>query len=261
MKMKRIFIIILALAIILINTTVFALGFTVSIVSNKETVKQGDSVTVTVSMKNVEASGTGINVFEGVLEYDKLIFETVEQTDFKFANSSSWVEIDYSDATGKFVAMRSTRTQEDEEIFKVTLKLKSNAVAGSTIVKIKNAQTADGTNTINATEEVLETITIQQADNNGNNDNDDDNGNNNNNNSGNNNNNNNANSDITGKTLGNTNNDVTGKNVGSGGNTGTNNNNAVGTLPKTGANSVHIMLGGIFIIIAGISIIKYKSMP
>ena len=64
----------------IITTNVYATNMEMKL--NEEEVKNGDTILITINVKNVTQEN-GINVIQGKLEYDKDVFEKVENKDFE----------------------------------------------------------------------------------------------------------------------------------------------------------------------------------
>ena len=72
----------------IITTNVYATNMEMKL--NEEEVKNGDTILITINVKNVTQEN-GINVIQGKLEYDKDVFEKVENKDFEAKNNWSIV--------------------------------------------------------------------------------------------------------------------------------------------------------------------------
>ena len=77
--MKKNFLcIIMFLIILILCTNVLAIAIVNGeLSSNKFTTIPGDEVEITMKLKNLCGIANGINAYEGVLEYDKEVFEVV----------------------------------------------------------------------------------------------------------------------------------------------------------------------------------------
>ena len=113
--------------------------------------KENDEIIITLQVKDIKMGENGINTLEGVLEYDKSIFEEVKSSSIQ--NIGSW-NTTYNDeegsSNGKFLAMNLSNIKEDSSIFSVKLKVKSEiAETKETTVKFKGITSNDGTDLIN----------------------------------------------------------------------------------------------------------------
>ena len=156
----------LCVLIISLSTIVQADSVNFDIVSDKTKLKPGDEVLLTFKISSIDIQGDGINAIEAKLDYDRILFENVKQSDVKGLNG--WSVIYNSENTeynGKLLAMiLSAGVNEPQEIFTVKLKVKKEATS-STLTKqvnlnILNIQTNDGNKTITDTDKSIP-ITIQ----------------------------------------------------------------------------------------------------
>lgn len=224
--------------------------------ASKKTIKPGDTVEVTVSVKDIDMGENGINTLEGTISYDKDIFEQVKSSDIKSANNWSTTFNDEGEALdGKFFcATLSHGIKEETQMFTVTFKTKKDIEETvNTKIEFKDITSNDGTNLVNSgTKSVDIKIEVEKVNppDDGNNTTDGNNTNNNINNGNNNTNNGNKNNINTG-----TNN---GKNTTS--QTNVDNTKSTSGLPKTGKTSF-ILLAMIVVIISLIVFgIKNKNM-
>ncbi len=70
--------------------------------------------------------------------YDNTIFESVT-----FANLNNWDKPDYNETNGSFLTSKGDFVKNDEDVFIISLKLKSDAKLGDTKVQLKDIQVAD----------------------------------------------------------------------------------------------------------------------
>ena len=155
-KLVSIFAIIVVVLMFSIGN-VQAAGFSFLTKANATTVKPGDTVTIDLSVADIDAGELGINTIEAVLEYDKNVFEAVSPTDF--AGLNNW-SITYNNESGenegKFVAVIvQDGVTENQSIGKLTLKVKSGVKDQTTNVVFKGIKTNDGTNEIPTTDKTV----------------------------------------------------------------------------------------------------------
>ena len=93
MKMSRKLIIItliVSMFICLFNVNpVYALSFTTTITTDTTTVPESKEFTVKVKVSNLDVGENGINQFNGYLEYDANLFETITEASIEGLNG--WV--------------------------------------------------------------------------------------------------------------------------------------------------------------------------
>ena len=207
------------LSVLMISTVVSA-NFDITGSFDKSTVNQGDIVTLTINTANLNTGG-GLKAFGATIEYDRTVFETLTVADFAGLNGFSGAT--YNDANGKFTVDNTSATLAGA-VVTVKLKVKSNAALGNTNITIKDASASNGTNNFDATQSVIKQVTIAAT-------------------SGT------SNTTTNNIAIGNTSNVIA--------NNSTNVN--VSSLPKTGEAIAPVIATIAFIILAVISIIKYKA--
>lgn len=131
----------------IITTNVYATNMEMKL--NQEEVKNGDTILITINVKNVTQEN-GINVIQGKLEYDKDVFEKVENKDFEAKNNWSIVyNAENTNSEGKFILLNlSEGKKEDEELAELKLKVKENAKSTNTSIKLTEVCTVDGENIV-----------------------------------------------------------------------------------------------------------------
>ena len=140
--MKKKFFIGLNLALILFLTgKVYATNMDLQV---PDEVKMGETVTLKLTVNQIDQKN-GINILQGKLEYDKDIFEKVENKDFEVKDNWSIVYNDQdTDAEGKFIILSLTNgIKQDQEIGSVNLKVKDNIESTNTTVKISEISTVE----------------------------------------------------------------------------------------------------------------------
>lgn len=136
---------------------VHAAGFSFLTTASANTVEPGDTVTINISVADIDAGELGINTIEAVLEYDKNVFETVMPTDF--AGLNNW-SITYNNESGenegKFVAVIvQDGVTENQDIGRLTLKVKEGIEDQTTNIVFKGIKTNDGTTEIPTTDKTV----------------------------------------------------------------------------------------------------------
>ena len=110
------------------------------ITANKKELKAGDKILITLMMDNPKEEK--FNCYKATLEYDKNIFEEINQSDFE--NKNSWEELKYNKNTGEFIAINKTQNQKDKEVVQFTLKVKEEVTEGKTNITIKDIVASEG---------------------------------------------------------------------------------------------------------------------
>lgn len=126
------------------NNTVFAVvGTDASFRANKTEIRKNDKITVVLKLDKFNGIKRGINAYKATLEYDEKIFERVNASDFVCLNN--WEQLQYNPVTKEFVAIKRAGTTIEEDVVKITLKVKDNVKAGVTTIKIKDMVASNGT--------------------------------------------------------------------------------------------------------------------
>lgn len=134
----------------LITVSIMALIVVISTISNAASVgmllssnsklKAGDTVTVTMSLGNIDA-GNGIDTITAELNYDKNVFETVETSNLIASNS--WTPT-YASSTNMLTAVKNSKVTKGETVLTITLKVKSTLSVKSTTVTLKDIVVSGG---------------------------------------------------------------------------------------------------------------------
>ena len=149
--MKKSIAIILIVLLILICTNIpsYALGFVVGVKPDQTTVAPGSSVTVVLSLNNMNVGGSGMKVFSCTIDYDENIFEPIERE--SIAGLNEWKDVSYNTQNKKILLERDTFISSDSEICKITFKVKEGTTAESAQIKIINPSTSNNKMDIDGT--------------------------------------------------------------------------------------------------------------
>lgn len=133
----KILLIALMLFLILMPTMVKADSFQFNVKANKTSLKPGDTVELTIQLANIDIGNSGINTLEGILEYDTSIFEEVSQDSIQSLNNWSFTyNNEDTQNKGRFLAaILAEGVTKDQEIAKITLKVKSGVSYTNTTIK------------------------------------------------------------------------------------------------------------------------------
>ena len=134
----------------LITVSIMALIVVISTISNAASVgmllssnsklKAGDTVTVTMSLGNIDA-GNGIDTITAELNYDKNVFETVETSNLIASNS--WTPT-YASSTNMLTVLKNSKVTKGETVLTITLKVKSTLSVKSTTLTLKDIVVSGG---------------------------------------------------------------------------------------------------------------------
>ena len=161
----------LANILVLILITIFILGvsgrveassFKFNAVAEKEEVSSTDTVKIDLKISDIEAGDEGINVVEGILEYDASIFESV-----KIEIKNDW-KVTYNqeegERKGRFLAVKMANgVTQEEDIGQVQLKIKQGIEEVDTEIKIKEIKSNDGKEIFNEENKIIKINILKPA--------------------------------------------------------------------------------------------------
>ena len=130
------------LTIFIYMNIVNANGFEMKIESDKDIIKPGETILLTVSINNIETDNEGIDLLLASISYDNNVFENVEENDIKALGQ--WGGLLFNPNNNKLIIERNSQTKENESMFQITLKAKDNIDVESTKISINQAQSTDG---------------------------------------------------------------------------------------------------------------------
>lgn len=138
-KLKTLITVSIMALIVVISTISNAASVGMSLSSNSK-LKAGDTVTVTMSLGNIDA-GNGIDTITAELNYDKNVFETVETSNLIASNS--WTPT-YASSTNMLTVLKNSKVTKGETVLTITLKVKSTLSVKSTTVTLKDIVVSGG---------------------------------------------------------------------------------------------------------------------
>ena len=138
-KLKTLITVSIMALIVVISTISNAASVGMSLSSNSK-LKAGDTVTVTMSLGNIDA-GNGIDTITEELNYDKNVFETVETSNLIASNS--WTPT-YASSTNMLTVLKNSKVTKGETVLTITLKVKSTLSVKSTTVTLKDIVVSGG---------------------------------------------------------------------------------------------------------------------
>ena len=138
-KLKTLLTVSIMALIVVISTISNAASVGMTLSSNSK-LKAGDTVTVTMSLGNIDA-GNGIDTITAELNYDKNVFETVETSNLIASNS--WTPT-YASSTNMLTAVKNSKVTKGETVLTITLKVKSTLSVKSTTVILKDIVVSGG---------------------------------------------------------------------------------------------------------------------
>lgn len=155
---KKVMLIIGLIALILLASNLLASANLIADLESSESeLKGGQEVILTLNFSEYHQIENGLNAYQATLEYNKDIFEEVNQEDFQCLND--WEKLQYNQVTGEFVAIKKVRNTEPEDIVSITLRAKPVVKATTTDIKIKDIIASEGEKDI-AIAEAKSTINV-----------------------------------------------------------------------------------------------------
>ena len=128
------------MALIVVISTISNAASVGMLLSSNSKLKAGDTVTVTMSLGNIDA-GNGIDTITAELNYDKNVFETVETSNLIASNS--WTPT-YASSTNMLTVLKNSKVTKGEAVLTITLKVKSTLSVKSTTVTLKDIAVSGG---------------------------------------------------------------------------------------------------------------------
>ena len=133
----------IALIIVFIMSVVYATTtFTAKLESNKSVIKAGEEVEVVLKLEGFTENEKGINVLLATIEYDKNIFEKLEENDIELLQF--WNSPMYNSENGKIILEANEFIATSHNVLKMKLKVKENIAENTTTeVKVKEISASD----------------------------------------------------------------------------------------------------------------------
>ena len=163
-KFKNIMIVITIMVMMIIGKASWSMAssFSFNAQADKTEVTPGEEVIVEMSVSDIDMGKHGVNVVEGILEYDKSFFSSMEllnENDWKITYNS-----EQGERQGKFLTLKMAEGVKGEEtIGKIKLKVREDITEGEGQIKIKNILSNDGESLIDDGERII-TIVIKKTD-------------------------------------------------------------------------------------------------
>ena len=163
-KLKNIMILTTIMVMMIIGKASWSIAssFTFNAHADKTEVTPGEEVIVEMNVSDIDMGKYGINVVEGILEYDESFFSSME-----LVNENDW-KITYNneegERKGKFLTLKMAEGVKGEEIIgKIKLKVREDITEGEGQIKIKNILSNDGESLIDEGERII-TVIIKKID-------------------------------------------------------------------------------------------------
>ena len=143
-KRKRKFISVLSVLILSLScmTVQAASGIKTTVEQDKTEVKAGETLTLTMRLDDYQEIDKGVNAYKATLQYNRDVFEEVEQSDFQSLND--WERLRFNPKTGELVAIKRAGSKTAEAVMAVTLTAKKDIKAGVEEVTLQEIVTSEG---------------------------------------------------------------------------------------------------------------------
>ena len=160
--MKKITSICVSLIIIFITSVAYATTtFTAKLESDKLTVKAGEEVEIVLKLEDFTENEKGTNVLLGTLEYDRNIFEKIEDEDIEILQY--WNSPMYNSENGKLILEANEFINTPHNVLKIKFKVKDNIEENtSTEIRVKEISGSDSQVDI-LTDDAVAVLQVEKA--------------------------------------------------------------------------------------------------
>ena len=141
-------------AIFISISTVNASSFEMKVESDKNIIKPGETIVLTVSIQNVNFDNDGIDLLLTNISYDNNVFENITQENIKAVGE--WGGLLFNSSNNKLIIERNSQTKSNEEVFQISLKAKDKIEVESSTISIEQSQSTDGNQDINGIDGKIE---------------------------------------------------------------------------------------------------------
>lgn len=141
-------------AIFISISIVNASSFEMKVESDKNVIKPGETIVLTVSIQNVNFDNDGIDLLLTNISYDNNVFENITQENIKAVGE--WGGLLFNSSNNKLIIERNSQTKSNEEVFQISLKAKDNIEVESSTISIEQSQSTDGNQDINGIDGKIE---------------------------------------------------------------------------------------------------------
>ncbi|MCL2859419.1 MAG: cohesin domain-containing protein [Oscillospiraceae bacterium] len=149
-KLSVLVIIILVLVFTMNITSVLSMSsFTIGLSASSTTAVKGQTVDVTVSLRNFVSVGSGpdgINAIKLTIDYDKTVFNALQTTDI--TSNGSWSAVAFDPTQNLMATDRAKLIAVDSDLLTIRFTVKDTATLGNTTITVKNVDAGDSVNDI-----------------------------------------------------------------------------------------------------------------
>ena len=110
-----------------------AAGMQVVVEQDKNEVQAGENLNLTMRFENYEEINQGVYAYKATLDYNRDLFEKVQQDDFQSLNG--WERLRFNAETGELVAIKRAGSTQAEAVLSLSMKAAQNIQPGKEVVK------------------------------------------------------------------------------------------------------------------------------
>ena len=161
--MKKIISLCIILVILVMTSFVYATTtFVAKLECNKTTVKAGEELEIVLKLEDFTENENGINVILGTIEYDKNIFEKLDEDDIELLQY--WVSPVYNAENGKIILEANEFVDTSHNVLKIKFNVKETMNDNmKTEIKVKDICASDGQTDIYV-EDAVAVVHVQNHD-------------------------------------------------------------------------------------------------
>ena len=129
--------------------------------ADKDMIRRGERVSVTVGLGDYNNIADGINAVRGTLEYDESVFQEIDSEDITAVNG--WESLRYNPDNCRFTAVKRSGTTEAEDILTIQFVAKENISAGDTRIAVTNLEVSEGNEDLYPADSEVNVAVVAQA--------------------------------------------------------------------------------------------------
>ena len=129
--------------------------------ADKDIIRRGEMVSVTVGLGGYSNVADGINAVRGTLEYDESVFQEIDSEDITAVNG--WESLRYNPDNCRFTAAKRSGSTEAEDILTIQFVAKENISAGDTRIAVTNLEVSEGKEDLYPADSEVNVSVVAQA--------------------------------------------------------------------------------------------------
>lgn len=129
--------------------------------ADKDMIRRGEMVSVTVGLGDYSGIADGINAVRGTIEYDESVFQEISSENITTVNG--WESLQYNSDNCRFTAVKSAGATEAEDILTIRFMAKENISAGDTRIAVTNLEVSEGKEDLYPAESEVTVSVVAQA--------------------------------------------------------------------------------------------------